>query len=338
MADEKALNNAELMSDVESSSDDEDSSLQFSSDEAEPVTTAGKDVESEGESVESDHKKSFVNPLLKPKKKIDMEGQVSEGEWSSDGEAADPKDKKKGKKKDKKVLGKRSRSEFEDEAQAFFGGDAIEEVPADDPETRRQRKAGGGGHDSDNSDNVAEMRILAKRMLRKKDRSEMLDSTYNRYSFHDDIHQLPSWFVEDESKHYFRHVNPTKEEVALEKEELKAYNARPSKKVEEAKARKRKRLQKAMQKVKAKAQVIAEQDINEQAKMKQIQKMYSKEKSKHTDKKEYVFNKKFSSVQGRKAGRNVKMVDPRLKKDLIKQKKGSKGVRGYAQKKGHKRK
>jgi AdoMet-dependent rRNA methyltransferase SPB1 len=181
------------------------------------------------------------------------------------------------------------------------------------------------------------MRVLAKRMLRKKDRTEVLDSTYNRYSFHDDVHTLPSWFVEDESKHYFRHVNPTKEEVALEKEELKAYNARPSKKVEEAKARKKKRLQKAMQKVKAKAQVIAEQDINEQAKMKQIQKMYSKEKSKHQEKKEYVFNKKFSSVQGRKAGRNVKMVDPRLKKDLIKQKKAGKGVRGYA-KKGHSKK
>jgi hypothetical protein len=124
------LNNAELMSDVQSSSNDEDSALQFSSDEAEPVTTAGKDVESEGESVESEQKTTFVNPLLKPKKMIDMEGEVSEGEWSS-------KDKKKVKKKDKKLLGKRRRNEVEDEAQAFFGGDAIEEVPADDPETRR---------------------------------------------------------------------------------------------------------------------------------------------------------------------------------------------------------
>ena len=125
------------MSDVQSSSNDEDSALQFSSDEAEPVTTAGKDVESEGESVESEQKTTFVNPLLKPKKMIDMEGEVSEGEWSSEDDAQDSKDKKKGKKKDKKLLGKRRRNEVEDEAQAFFGGDAIEEVPADDPETRR---------------------------------------------------------------------------------------------------------------------------------------------------------------------------------------------------------
>ena len=67
-----------------------------------------------------------------------MDGEVSEGEWSSEDDAQNPtKDKKKGKKKDKKLLGKRRRNEVEDEAQAFFGGDAIEEVPADDPETRR---------------------------------------------------------------------------------------------------------------------------------------------------------------------------------------------------------
>jgi hypothetical protein len=41
--------------------------------------------------------------------------------------------------------------------------------------------------------------------------------------------------------------------VALEKEEIKEYNARPSKKVEEAKARKKRRLMKAMQKIKTKA-------------------------------------------------------------------------------------
>lgn len=46
-------------------------------------------------------------------------------------------------------------------------------------------------------------------------------------------------------------------------QEIKDYNARPSKKVEEAKGRKKKRLAKAMQKVRAKATVIADQDMNE---------------------------------------------------------------------------
>jgi AdoMet-dependent rRNA methyltransferase SPB1 len=48
------------------------------------------------------------------------------------------------------------------------------------------------------SDEMAETRILAKKMLRKKQRTEMLDATYNRYSFHEDPNLLPSWFVEDE--------------------------------------------------------------------------------------------------------------------------------------------
>ena len=39
----------------------------------------------------------------------------------------------------------------------------------------------------------------------------------------------------------------------LEKEEIKVYNARPSKKVEQAKQRKKKRLAKAMAKIKIKA-------------------------------------------------------------------------------------
>jgi len=58
--------------------------------------------------------------------------------------------------------------------------------------------------------------------------------------------------------------------MAEEKQEIKAYNARPSKKVEEAKNRKKKRLVKAMQKVRSKAQIIADQDLNEQTKMRQI--------------------------------------------------------------------
>ena len=57
--------------------------------------------------------------------------------------------------------------------------------------------------------------------------------------------------------------------MAEEKKFLKAYNERPSKKVMEAKARKKKRLGKAMEKIKKKATVIADQqEISEGSKMK----------------------------------------------------------------------
>lgn len=49
--------------------------------------------------------------------------------------------------------------------------------------------------------------------------------------------------------------------------------------------------------------------------MKQIQKLYAKEKSKHKEEKSYVVNQKFASSAGKKGGRLIKNVDSRLKKD-----------------------
>lgn len=297
----------------------DDSQSDDSDPEPEPLKELmdGKDIESEGHSSSEDEGDAFVNPLTakKPSKTIDMKGEVSEGEWSDEDMDMDIKGKKGKGKKDKKLLGKRKRdangSDEEDVAKDFFKNDNFQEVPANDPGALEKQR----GYESMDSDEIAETRVLAKKMLRRKQRTELLDATYNRYSFHEDPSQLPSWFVEDEGKNYFRHHNATKEEIAMEKEEIKAYNARPSKKVEEAKARKKKRLVKAMQKIKTKAQVIADQDLNEQTKMRQIQKMYAKEKSKHKEEKTYVVNRSFSSTQGRKAGRGTKVVDARLKKD-----------------------
>jgi len=84
----------------------------------------------------------------------------------------------------------------------------------------------------------------------------MIEASYNRFVTYDD-ENTPVWLEEDEKKNFKPFINLTKEEVAIEKAEIKAYNARPSKKVEEAKNRKRKRLSKAMNKIKAKAQVIS---------------------------------------------------------------------------------
>jgi len=178
------------------------------------------------------------------------------------------------------------------------------------------------------SDDIAETRALAKKMLRKKFRTEMIDASFSRYARDDDESILPSWFLEDEAKHHLPNINLTKDEVAEEKRQLMEWNARPSKKVTEAKARKRARLARAMNKVKAKAQVVAGQEISEGAKMRQIQKMYSKEKAKHKEEKTYVVNRKVTTVQGAKAGRNVKMVDSRMRADTRNQKKKKKGKGG----------
>ena len=225
------------------------------------VRIIGQDIESSGESSDEEEKakpedsdsgsdkQMFINPLLAAKKgKKAADGEASE-EWSDDSDEDVLGGK--GKKKVKGVkLGKRGRkSKDQDDVQDFFKNEFIEEVPANDPATREKQ-----GYESMDSDDIAETRILARKMLRKKDRSEIIEASYNRFSSHENPDTLPSWFVEDESKHRFStFYNPTKEEIAVEKEAIKAYNARPSKKVEQAKARKKKRLAKAMEKIKKKA-------------------------------------------------------------------------------------
>lgn len=71
-----------------------------------------------------------------------------------------------------------------------------------------------------------------------------------------------------------------------------------------------------MNKVKQKAVIIAEQDINEGSKMRQIQKMYGKEKKKMKEEKTYVVSKNFNQGGKSKVPRNMKVVDKRMKKDL----------------------
>lgn len=69
--------------------------------------------------------------------------------------------------------------------------------------------------------------------------------------------------------------------------------------------------------------------------MRQIQKLYNKEKAKHVEEKSYVVNRTFSSSMNNKVGRNVKMVDARLRADMRnkKMKKKTKGGLGGMQKK-----
>jgi len=103
------------------------------------------------------------------------------------------------------------------------------------------------------SDEVAETRALAKRMLRKKERESIIDGSYNRYSNMDPIEALPDWFLEDESRHYRPNIPITKEDYLEEKKALQEYNARPIKKVAEAKMRKKKKMQVALNRLKNRA-------------------------------------------------------------------------------------
>jgi hypothetical protein len=65
------------------------------------------------------------------------------------------------------------------------------------------------GYTSMDIEDNAETRALAKKMLRKKFRTETIDASYSRYAYEDDEKIMPSWFAEDEAKHNIPNINLT---------------------------------------------------------------------------------------------------------------------------------
>ena len=61
-----------------------------------------------------------------------------------------------------------------------------------------------------------------------------------RYTFNDD--NLPEWFINDERKHSRPHLPVTKAQIQEYKARQKAIDARPIKKMAEAKARKKQKV------------------------------------------------------------------------------------------------
>lgn len=170
---------------------------------------------------------------------------------------------------------------------------------------------------------------------------DLEDNSWNRYANNDE--GLPDWFVDDEKKHYFKTPPVTKEQVALYRERMREFNARPSKKVAEAKARKQKKMQRKLESAKKKAEGILENDQMEHSeKVKEMKKVYANATRKEKKKVEVIrMTKGKKGKTGRPAGQ-YKLVDSRMKKDLraAKAKEKTKGRgkgRGGAKKAGGRR-
>eukprot|EP00850_Spirogloea_muscicola_P022017 SM000273S10227 [mRNA] locus=s273:79062:83446:+ [translate_table: standard] len=207
-------------------------------------------------------------------------------------------------------------------------GAGFEEVAADAASSSDSESAG-----SMDSTEKAETLAYARRMLRKKQKEEILDAAYNRYMF-DDV-DLPSWFADDQRK-YMRAEKPiTKEEVEVMKAATRAINARPVKKVAEAKARKRRVAQKKAAQVTQKASAIADQDdLGMRAKGRQMERLYKNASAaKRPPKKELVVAKKGGKGNRGKGAKGKLMVDRRMKADSGGTRRGSKRDRGAKGKK-----
>lgn len=185
--------------------------------------------------------------------------------------------------------------------------DGFEIVPAASSGSSDESSEDESDYDTDSK---AEILAYAKKMLRKKQREEILDAAYNRYTFDDE--GLPEWFVKEEKIHCQPQKPITREEIEAMKAQFKEIDARPAKKVAEAKARKKRVAMKKLEGVRNKANAISNQtDISNQSKNKMIERLYKKATPKRPQK-EYVVAKKGVQVKG---GKGKVIVDRRLKKD-----------------------
>ncbi|KAM9597206.1 pre-rRNA 2'-O-ribose RNA methyltransferase FTSJ3 isoform 1-T1 [Trichechus inunguis] len=154
----------------------------------------------------------------------------------------------------------------------------------------------------------------------KKAKRDLIDNSFSRYTFNEDEGELPEWFVQEEKQYRIRQLPIDKKEVEHYRKRWREINARPIKKVAEAKARKKRRMLKKLEQTKKKAEAVVNTvDISEREKMAQLRSLYKKaglgkEKRQVT----YVVAKK---GVGRKVRRpagvrgHFKVVDSRMKKD-----------------------
>ncbi|KAJ1950664.1 AdoMet-dependent rRNA methyltransferase spb1, partial [Dispira parvispora] len=167
---------------------------------------------------------------------------------------------------------------------------------------------------------TAEAMTLAHKLVNKEVTThELVDQGFSRWTFND-TDELPSWFVDEERQHRTPNIPVTKEAVRLLRSKMQALDARPIKKVAEAKARKKRRAATRLAKLQKQANNIADnEDMTEREKSSTINKLMTKQVKKQ-DKKATLVVARGSNrgLKGRPKGvkGRYRMVDARMKKEL----------------------
>jgi len=164
---------------------------------------------------------------------------------------------------------------------------------------------------------------IAHRLVnRETTKTHLINDGFNRYSLNSK-EGLPPWFLDDENKHYKSNIPITKEAVAALRVRQRALDARPIKKIAEAKARKKLRATQRLEKAMKKAEGVQDaSDLSERTKARQIEKLMKKGMSNGKPKKDIkvvVAKGSHRGLKGRPKGvkGRYKMVDSRMKKEVI---------------------
>ncbi|PIK50898.1 putative pre-rRNA processing protein FTSJ3 [Apostichopus japonicus] len=156
----------------------------------------------------------------------------------------------------------------------------------------------------------------------KKARREVIDHAYNRYVYGEE-EGLPEWFARSERIHCRRIMPVTKEQVEKYKARLREINARPIKKIAQAKARKKMRYMRKLEKLKRKAESIGDtMDTSEKEKYSQLKTLYKKAGLDGKRKKQVAYVVAKKGLRGKRIKRPrglkgpYKVVDTRMKADM----------------------
>ncbi|KAI1214603.1 AdoMet-dependent rRNA methyltransferase spb-1 [Annulohypoxylon truncatum] len=211
-------------------------------------------------------------------------------------------------------------SESEDDDQDGF--EVVKQDQDDDWEDQDKRRADGR---LDIDIITAEAMTLAHQLATgQKTNYDVVDDGFNKHAFRD-RDGLPDWFIDDESRHDKPQKPITKAAAAAIKEKTRALNARPIKKVREAKARKKFKAAQRLEKLKKKSDLLAnEEGLTEKEKADSISRLLAKAAKKKPKQpaKLVVARGLNRGIKGRPKGvkGRYKIVDPRMKKELRAQK------------------
>ncbi|KAH7318768.1 Spb1 C-terminal domain-containing protein [Stachybotrys elegans] len=203
--------------------------------------------------------------------------------------------------------------------------EVVKRADDDDWESKEKRKADGT---LDIDIITAEAMTLAHQLATgQKTSQDFIDDGFNKRAFRD-RDGLPDWFLDDESKHDKPQKPITKAAANAIREKLRAFNARPIKKVREAKARKKFKAAQKLEKLKKKSEMLAnDEGMTEKEKADSIHKLLSKAARKPTKQpaKLVVAKGVNKGIKGRPSGvkGRYRIVDPRMKKELRAQKRAS---------------